>query len=127
MEQQPLQLRGQRMPRDREATIGSSELCKRVGHRLAYDHQGGRCKDDEGDEERDSRLHENTTARTGTERPDEAALALTDAAEGPGIPVESPRATSWLEPGSSAHETFKAVTTLASVCVALQRVPFGPI
>ena len=127
MEEQPLQFRGQRASGNREPTVGSPELSKRVGHRLAYDHEGGRCKDDEGDEERDSRLHENTTARTGTERPDEAALALTDAAEGPGIPVESPRATSWLEPGSSAHETFKAVTTLASVCVALQRVPFRPI
>jgi len=49
------------------------------------------------------------------------AVPLIDAAEGPGIPVESLRATSWLEPGSSAHETFKAVTTLTSVCVALQR------
>ena len=127
MEQQPLQFRRQRTARNREPTVGGPELGERVGHRLAYDHQDGCCKDDEGDEERGSRPHEITTARTGTERLDEAALALTDAAEGPGIPVESPRATSWLEPGSSAHETFKAVTTLASVCVALQRVPFGPI
>ena len=127
MEEEPLQFRGQRPAGNREPTVGRSELCERVGHRLAHDHQGGRCQDDEGDEERDSRLHESTTARTGTERLDEAALALTDAAEGPGIPVESPRATSWLEPDSAAHETFKAVTTLASVCVALQRVPFGPI
>src|SRR5947209_5504656 len=88
------------IPTSCQSTVGRSELCERVGHRLAHDHQGGRCQDDEGDEERDSRLHESTTAQTGTERLDEAALALTDAAEGPGIPVESPRATSWLEPDS---------------------------
>ena len=94
MEQQPLQFRGQRTARNHEPTVGSPELRERVGHRLADDHQGGGCKHDEGDEERGSRLHENTTARSGREWLDGAAVPLTDAAEGRGIPVESPRATS---------------------------------
>src|SRR2546427_9779407 len=121
MEQQPLQFRGQRTARNREPTVGSPELRERVGHRLAYDHQGGGCKHDEGDEERGSRLHENTTARIGTERLDGAAVPLTDAAEGPGIPVESPRATSWLVTGRSGHDTFKAGPTPGSVFLALRR------
>src|SRR5437899_7454931 len=120
MRQQPLQFRGQRTPGNREPAVGRSEFRERVGHRLAYDHQGGGCQHDEGDEERGSRLHENTTARTGRERLDGVAVTLSDAAEGPGIQVESLRATSWLEPGSSAHEKIKAVTTLTRVIMALK-------
>src|SRR3989449_11665316 len=120
MEQQPLKFRGKRTARNREPTVGSPELRERVGHRLADDHQGGGCKHDEGDEERGSRLHENTTARFGTERLDGAAAPLTNAAEGPGIPGEPPRATSGVGPGSLAHVTFQAVTTLASCFGAVQ-------
>src|SRR2546426_12067886 len=87
MEQQPLQFRGQRTARNREPTVGSPELRERGGHRLAYDHQGGGCKHAEGDEERGSRLHENTTARIGTERLDGAAGPPPPPAASPGRSV----------------------------------------
>src|SRR2546428_6219746 len=106
MEQQPLQFRGQRTARNREPTVGTPELRERVGHRLAYDHQGGGCKHDEGDEERGSRLHENTTARIGTERLDGAAVPPTHAAGGPGVPAEATPSAPWLVPRSSSPETF---------------------
>jgi len=98
--------------RDREATIGSSEFRKRVGHRLAYDHQRGRCKDDEGDEERDSRLHGNTTRRgrgRGRNGRTKAACAHRRGGKVRGFRLSHPRATS-VGTCSSAHETFKAVS-----------------
>ena len=118
MEQQSLQFRGQRTPGNLKAAVRGSELGERVGHRLTCDHQGAGGQDHEGEQERGSCVHENTmTRRTiGWLRP--TAFPLIDATEGLDVPVETFRSTSRKEPGSSAHETFKVVTTLASVCVA---------
>src|SRR5712691_9932615 len=127
MEEDPLQFRRQSMPRDREATVRGPELGERVGHRLTYEHERAGCEDHEGEQEGSSRFHENTTTRKTTTWPRRAAFPLIDATEGPKDPIELFRSTSRKEPGSFAHETFKVVTTLASVCVALRRVPFGPI
>src|SRR5256885_15488913 len=118
LEQQSLQFRGQRTPGNLKAAVRGSELGERVGHRLTCDHQGAGGQDHEGEQERGSCVHENTTTRRMIGWLRYTAFPLIDATEGLDVPVETFRSTSRKEPGSSAHETFKVVTTLASVCVA---------
>src|SRR2546428_272576 len=69
MEEQLLQFRRQGTSGNLEAAVRGSELGERIGHRLACDHQDAGCQDHEGEQERGSRVHENTTTRGMIECP----------------------------------------------------------
>src|SRR5207244_13454236 len=105
MEQQSLQFRCQCTPRNREPTVRGPELRERVGHRLTCDHQDRSREEDEGEQDRGSRLYESSTYWTEREAARRPALQLVDVARGRRVAVEAPRPTPWCDHGSAAQAT----------------------
>src|SRR3989442_14510642 len=79
MEEEPLQIGRQCTAGNREAPVRRSKLGARVGHAMAFDHEGAGGQDHEREQEPCSRPPENTAPRRTTTWPQPTTLPLIDA------------------------------------------------